>query len=30
MIGFGMLGALIAVYGWWASRKGRIPSSPSG
>jgi len=27
MIGFGMLGALFALVGWWASRKGRIPSS---
>ncbi len=27
MIGFGMLGALFAVLGLWASRKGRIPTS---
>ena len=27
MIGFGMLGALFAVLGWWASRKGRVPTS---
>ena len=27
MIGFGMLGALFAVIGWWASRKGRVPTS---
>ncbi len=27
MIGFGMLGALFALLGLWASRKGRIPTS---
>lgn len=27
MIGFGMLGALFALIGWWAARKGRVPQS---
>jgi cytochrome d ubiquinol oxidase subunit I len=27
MIGFGMLGALFAVIGLWAARKGRVPTS---
>lgn len=27
MIGLGMLGALIAAFGWWAQRKGRTPTN---